>query len=69
VREKKTDAINSGVIVCPVMSSCEEEFPFLLFLDGNSFQEIARAILPATIPFGFHSIFLSDNEKCVRLDV
>jgi carotenoid cleavage dioxygenase-like enzyme len=69
VREKKTNGINSGVIVSPVMSNCEKEFPFLLFFDGNSFQEIARATFPATIPFGFHSIFLSDKKKCVRADV
>ena len=30
---------------------------FLLFLDGASFREIARAYVPAVVPFGFHGLF------------
>jgi beta,beta-carotene 9',10'-dioxygenase len=47
---------DDGVVLSVVLSGTEER-SFLLILDARSFEEIARAWLPCTVPHGFHGLF------------
>jgi carotenoid cleavage dioxygenase-like enzyme len=53
---KKED---EGVILSVVLNANKRN-SFLLVLDAGSFEEIARAEVPHTIPFGFHGQFFED---------
>jgi beta,beta-carotene 9',10'-dioxygenase len=53
VREPGTDAEDAGVVLSVVLDS-HAGHSFLLVLDAESFEEIARADAPHHIPFGFH---------------
>lgn len=41
-------------VVCAVVLDCGAERSFLLLLDGETFEERARAWLPHALPLGFH---------------
>jgi len=71
---------DQGVVLSVVLCGAQKR-SFLLLLDAESFQEIARAWLPVPVPHGFHGLFersrenLSDgmgsvygNEGSVRAD-
>lgn len=47
---------DDGVILSVILDA-EQNCSFLLILDAQSFQEIARAYVPHSIPFGIHGIF------------
>ena len=51
---------DEGVVLSAVLDTRRRQ-SFLLFLDGASFQEIARAYVPAVVPFGFHGLFTSSK--------
>ena len=51
------DGEDDGVILSVVLDS-EREVSFLLVLDGETFEERARAEAPQRIPFGFHGCFV-----------
>jgi len=48
-----------GVLLAPVLDADSEE-SLLLVLDGESFEEVARAEVPHHIPFGFHGEFFPE---------
>jgi carotenoid cleavage dioxygenase-like enzyme len=48
-----------GVVLAPVLDA-EREESLLVVLDGESFEELARAEVPHHIPFGFHGEFFPD---------
>jgi len=47
---------DSGVVLSVVLDSRQQR-SFLLVLDARSFLEIARAYIPAIVPFGFHGAY------------
>lgn len=49
-----------GVVLCPVLSKTGKDPCFLLILDGQTFQEIARAETPADLkmPLTFHGNYV-----------
>ena len=49
---------DDGVVLSVVLDAAAEN-SFLLVLDGKSFEEIGRATLPQTVPFGFHGQFFT----------
>ncbi len=48
-----------GVVLAPVLDA-EREESLLVVLDGESFEEVARAEVPHHIPFGFHGEFFPE---------
>jgi carotenoid cleavage dioxygenase-like enzyme len=50
---------DEGVILSIVLD-IKEHTSFLVILDAASFKEIARAIVPHQLPFGFHGQFFGD---------
>lgn len=50
---------DDGLILSVVLDG-EQERSFLLILDASTFNELARAEVPQTIPFGFHGIYTSE---------
>ena len=48
---------DSGVILSVVLNA-KNQNSFLLILDAKNMQEIARAIMPNIMPFGFHGQFI-----------
>ncbi|MBA2631251.1 MAG: carotenoid oxygenase family protein [Thermoleophilaceae bacterium] len=57
VRRPGADGEDSGVILSVVLDARSER-SFLLVLDAEGFQELARAEAPHHIPFGFHGQYL-----------
>ena len=55
-------AEDDGVILSVVLDSNTER-SFLLMLDAQSFEEVARAEAPHGIPFGFHGQYFRDKPK------
>jgi beta,beta-carotene 9',10'-dioxygenase len=53
VREPGREGEDDGVVLSVVLDANAGR-SFLLVLDANSFEEIARAEAPHHIPFGFH---------------
>ncbi|XP_025080912.1 beta,beta-carotene 15,15'-dioxygenase-like [Pomacea canaliculata] len=51
---------DKGVVLCPVLSKTGKDPCFLLILDGQTFQEIARAETPADLkmPLTFHGNYV-----------
>jgi beta,beta-carotene 9',10'-dioxygenase len=54
------DAEDDGVVLSVVLDAHTER-SFLLVLDAQSFEEVARAEAPHTIPFGFHGQYFRDK--------
>jgi beta,beta-carotene 9',10'-dioxygenase len=52
-------AEDSGVVLSIVLDA-KKGNSFLLLLDGDTFEEIARAEVPHHIPFGFHGQYFAD---------
>uniref|UniRef100_H3C2K9 Beta-carotene oxygenase 2b n=1 Tax=Tetraodon nigroviridis TaxID=99883 RepID=H3C2K9_TETNG len=50
-------AEDDGVVLSVVVTPDKERSAFLLVLDARRFQELGRAVVPATIPYGFHGTF------------
>ncbi|KAK9817179.1 hypothetical protein WJX72_010704 [[Myrmecia] bisecta] len=50
---------DDGVVMCPVAGA--DGNTFLVVLDGQSFEEVARAKLPYGVPFGFHACYVDRN--------
>lgn len=50
---------DEGVVVTLVMGATGKSF--MLCLDGQTFQEVARAELPYALPYRFHGTFLPSN--------
>ncbi|WP_276301156.1 carotenoid oxygenase family protein [Halorussus lipolyticus] len=55
-RERPEDR---GVVLAPVLDT-ETEESLLVVLDGETFEELARAHVPHHIPFGFHGEFFAE---------
>jgi carotenoid cleavage dioxygenase-like enzyme len=53
---------DEGVILSVVLDPASET-SFLLVLDAARFQEIARAEVPHSIPFGFHGSYFGDGTS------
>lgn len=53
-------AEDAGAVLSVVFDS-RSRTSFLLILDGQSFEEIARASLPQHIPFSFHGQFFGEK--------
>ena len=53
------EAEDDGVVLSVIVDGKHEK-GFLLILDGQSFQEIARAELPHITPYGLHGMFYSE---------
>lgn len=51
-----------GVVLAPALDADREE-SLLVVLDGESFEELARAEVPHHIPFGFHGEFFPEVEQ------
>lgn len=49
---------DDGVILCPVVSAKQGEWNFLLVLDAETFEELARAEVEPSVPVGFHGHYL-----------
>jgi beta,beta-carotene 9',10'-dioxygenase len=56
VAEPKAIGEDAGAVLSVVFDS-RSGTSFLLILDGQSFEEIARASLPQHVPSGFHGQF------------
>lgn len=52
------DAEDDGVVLSQCVDS--EGKAFVVFMDGSSWQELARAELPYGTPYRFHGVWLSD---------
>ncbi len=52
---------DDGVILSLVTNG-ETYSSFLLILDAKSFKEVARVMLPAPVPFGFHGQFFPNIQ-------
>ena len=52
---------DDGVILSVVLDSTTEK-SFLLVLDAETFEEVARAEAPHPIPFGFHGQYFRDKD-------
>jgi beta,beta-carotene 9',10'-dioxygenase len=52
---------DDGVILSNVMSSDPKQLPFLLVLDAQTFEEVARAEVDARLSFCFHAHFFDKN--------
>lgn len=50
-----------GVLLSIVLDASQGT-SFLLVLDARSMQEIARAVLPQAVMFGFHGIYVADDQ-------
>ncbi|NCN10290.1 MAG: carotenoid oxygenase family protein [Leptospira sp.] len=50
-----------GILLSLVLDG-KNESSYVLILDAKSFKEIGRAELPYLIPFGFHGMYLSENN-------
>jgi len=59
VPEPGNDHEDEGVVLATVLDP-DAERSFLLVLDGETFEERARAWLPHHLPFGFHGRFFAD---------
>jgi beta,beta-carotene 9',10'-dioxygenase len=59
VRKPDAKDEDEGVILSVVLNANKGN-SFLLVLDAGSFEEIARAEVPHSIPFGFHGQFFED---------
>jgi len=59
VPEPETECEDMGVVLATVLDP-DAERSFLLVLDGETFEERARAWLPHHLPFGFHGRFVPD---------
>ncbi|MEL6528014.1 MAG: carotenoid oxygenase family protein, partial [Chloroflexota bacterium] len=51
-------AEDDGVVLSVVLDTNTER-SFMLVLDGQSFEEVARANVPIALPFDFHGAFLN----------
>jgi beta,beta-carotene 9',10'-dioxygenase len=56
VREPNSDAEDGGVALSVVLDTAEGR-SFMLVLDAQTWQEVARAQAPQHVPFGFHGQF------------
>ena len=54
------DAEDDGVVLSVVTGA--DGFSFLLVLDANSFEEVARAKLEFGVPYQFHGNWLSTAQ-------
>lgn len=52
---------DDGVILSVVLDARREN-SFLLVLDAGSFEEVARAVAPLRIPFGFHGSYFNARD-------
>ncbi|XP_075694887.1 carotenoid-cleaving dioxygenase, mitochondrial-like [Rhinoderma darwinii] len=53
---------DDGVILSAVVSPRQDKTTFLLILDAKNFKEIGRAEVPVQMPYGFHGVFVPQNE-------
>ncbi|KAM4015570.1 carotenoid-cleaving dioxygenase, mitochondrial-like [Anomaloglossus baeobatrachus] len=53
---------DDGVLLSAVVSPRPDKTTFLLILDAKNFKEIGRAEVPVQIPYGFHGMFVPQNE-------
>ncbi|CAN2389995.1 Beta-carotene oxygenase, partial [Pristimantis euphronides] len=53
---------DDGVLLSVVVSPCQDKTAFLLILDAKNFKEICRAEVPVQMPYGFHGIFVPQND-------
>jgi carotenoid cleavage dioxygenase-like enzyme len=60
VHRPDSSAEDDGVVMSVVLDASGER-SFLLFLDGGTFEELARAEAPHHIPFGFHGQFFREK--------
>lgn len=61
VRRPGAEAEDDGVLLSVVLDETAER-SFLLVLDAADLREIARAIVPEIVTFGFHGNFLADGD-------
>ena len=54
-------AEDDGVVMSVVLDA-QAERSFLLILDAQTFEEVARAEAPHGIPFGFHGQYFRDKS-------
>lgn len=57
---KPNSVLEDDGLVLSVVLDTKEQKSFLLVLDASNMQEIARAIMPNIMPFGFHGQFYGD---------
>lgn len=60
VPDPKAGSADQGVLLCVVLDGVAQR-SCLVVLDAVSLTELARAILPVAIPFGFHGNFFNAN--------
>lgn len=48
---------DDGVVLSVVITLNKDESTFLLVLDAKTFEELGRAVVPVSIPYGFHGTF------------
>ncbi|XP_077988177.1 carotenoid-cleaving dioxygenase, mitochondrial-like [Glandiceps talaboti] len=54
---------DDGVVLACMLSIRQDYWPYLIILDGKTFEEIARAEVPAYIPFGLHHMFVKAKDN------
>jgi carotenoid cleavage dioxygenase-like enzyme len=59
-RDAGTDEEDDGIVLSVVLDA-DRERSFLLVLDGESFDERARAWLPHALPLGFHGEYVDGD--------
>ncbi|VDM65604.1 unnamed protein product [Strongylus vulgaris] len=49
---------DEGVLIVPVITTREDDTPYVVIIDSETMQEQGRFIIPQSrIPFGFHAHF------------
>ncbi len=62
VSKPNATAEDDGVLLSVVLDS-KSGTSFLLILDANDLSEIARAVVPQAVPFGFHGQFMRTSSQ------
>lgn len=50
-----------GVILCPIMTTKDNDKPFVLILDAKDMSELARCYVEHRLPLGFHAHFVNNK--------
>ncbi|KAM4652428.1 carotenoid-cleaving dioxygenase, mitochondrial-like isoform 2-T2 [Discoglossus pictus] len=53
---------DDGVILSVMVTPRQDKNTFLLVLDAKTFTEMGRAEVPVQIPYGFHGVFVSQEQ-------